>query len=402
MTAEPQPGTSPRWPNSLKIVVGLTYLAVVAGLLIRFRHLIGPLLLALMLAYLFHPLARALSTRLHLPWRLTVGLLYLFLVAGLIGLLIWGGTTLFGQLQSLIAFLDRVLRGLPAWAADYATRTVPIGPFEIDLSQLDLPAISNQLLTSAQTVLGRLGGLVGVLAGSLLSLLGWTAFVLLISYFILAESGGLRDRMLHVEIPGYHADVQRLGQELNRIWNAFLRGQVLLVLLTILPYGLVMTVLGVRFALPLALMAGLSKFVPYVGPGLTYTTTALVAFFQGSNHWGAPPLTFALLALAGGVLADQIFDNLVAPRVLGRVLGVHPAGILVAAIVAANLFGVIGLLIAAPGLATLKLFSTYAFRKLFDQDPWPAVEAGTMERRPIWARNRQGRSGLRNRVRKRR
>ncbi len=397
---ELQTTESPKWPNSVKVVVGLTYVAVIGGLLIRFRSLIGPLLLAVMLAYLFYPLVRAISTSLHLPWRLTVGLVYLIVVAGLIALLIWGGATLFSQLQSLIAFLDRVLRGLPVWAADYATRVIVVGPFEIDLSQLDLPALSNQLLTSAQTLLGRLGGLVGLVAGSLLSLLGWTAFVLLISYFILAESGGFRNRMVHIEIPGYNADIHRLGRELNRIWNAFLRGQMLLVLLTMVPYGIVMTVLGVHFALPLTLMAGLSKFVPYIGPGVTYTTTALVAFFQGSNLWGLPPHWYALLALAGGVLADQTFDNLVAPRVLGRVLGVHPAGILVAAIVAANLFGVIGLLVAAPVLATLKLFSTYTFRKMFDQDPWPVLEAGTVQREPWWTRSRRRWRKFRARKRK--
>jgi len=391
---------SPKWPLSLKVIVGVSYLLIVSGLLIRFRHLIGPLLLALILAYLFHPVVRFLSTRLHLPWRLTVGLLYLLLVATLLALLVWGGATLFGQLQSLITFLDRVIRGLPAWAADYATRVVAVGPFEIDLSQLDLPTLSDQLLAAAQTLLGRLGGLVGVVAGSLLNLLGWTAFVLLISYFILAESGGLRNRMVHVEVPGYNADIHRLGRELSRIWNAFLRGQMLLVLLTMLPYGLVMTVLGVRFALPLALMAGLSKLVPYIGPGMTYTTTALVALFQGTNLWGLPPLEFALLALGGGVLADQIFDNLVAPRVLGQVLGVHPAAILVAAIVAANLLGVIGLLLAAPVLATVKLFSTYTFRKLFDLDPWEAVEASTVQREPFWTRSRRRFQQFRARKRK--
>jgi hypothetical protein len=51
---------------------------------------------------------------------------------------------------------------------------------------------------------------------------------------------------------------------------------------------------------------------------------------------------------------------------------VHPAAVLVAAIIAANLIGIIGLLLAAPVLATLKLLAGYTLRKLLDQDPWTA------------------------------
>ena len=64
-------------------------------------------------------------------------------------------------------------------------------------------------------------------------------------------------------------------------------------------------------------------------------------------------------------------DNLVTAGLYGKALGVHPAAVLIAAIVAANLLGVIGLLRAAPVLATLTLFGRYAARKMFDLDPWP-------------------------------
>jgi hypothetical protein len=68
---------------------------------------------------------------------------------------------------------------------------------------------------------------------------------------------------------------------------------------------------------------------------------------------------------------DQIFDNLVSPRLLGQTLGVHPAGVLIVAIIAANLIGIIGLVLAAPVLATVNLLGRYIGRKMFDMDPWP-------------------------------
>jgi predicted PurR-regulated permease PerM len=67
---------------------------------------------------------------------------------------------------------------------------------------------------------------------------------------------------------------------------------------------------------------------------------------------------------------DQIYDNLVSPRIMGKSLGVHPAAVLVVAIIAFNLIGIIGLVLAAPALATVNLIGRYTARKMFDRDPW--------------------------------
>ncbi len=67
---------------------------------------------------------------------------------------------------------------------------------------------------------------------------------------------------------------------------------------------------------------------------------------------------------------DQIYDNLVSPRIMGKRLGVHPAAVLVVAIIAANLIGLIGLVLAAPVLASGSLVGRYTVRKMFDRDPW--------------------------------
>jgi len=71
------------------------------------------------------------------------------------------------------------------------------------------------------------------------------------------------------------------------------------------------------------------------------------------------------------VLLDQVFDNLVTPRFLGATLGVHPAAVLVSALIATNLIGIIGLVLAAPVLATIQLIGRYTLRKMFDLEPWP-------------------------------
>jgi predicted PurR-regulated permease PerM len=103
--------------------------------------------------------------------------------------------------------------------------------------------------------------------------------------------------------------------------------------------------------------------------------TFLVALFQGENYFGLVPYQYAILVVVSAFVLDQIFDNLVSPRLLGQALGVHPAGVLIAAIIAANLIGIIGLVLAAPVLATLGLLGRYIARKMLDLDPWPEPEA---------------------------
>jgi predicted PurR-regulated permease PerM len=74
------------------------------------------------------------------------------------------------------------------------------------------------------------------------------------------------------------------------------------------------------------------------------------------------------------LVIDQIFDYVVSPRILSDSLKVHPAAVLVAAIVAANLFGLLGVVVAAPILATSALLWKYIMRKMMDLNPWSEEE----------------------------
>jgi predicted PurR-regulated permease PerM len=177
-----------------------------------------------------------------------------------------------------------------------------------------------------------------------------------------------------LDIPGYSDDIRRLGFELSRIWNAFLRGQMIVFFLTAISYTIVFSILGVGYAIGIALLAGLAKFVPYVGAFIVWTTLALVAYFQPGTIFGLTPLAYAILAVTLAVLIDETFDNVITPRIIAQALRVHPAGVLVAAIIAANLLGLLGVVVAAPMLATVALLWRYTLRKLLDLDPWPEGE----------------------------
>lgn len=367
--------TSPPWSSTTKLVVSLTIVAILAGLFIQFRGIIGPLMLAFVLAYLLSPLAERIHRRLRFSWQLAVGVIYVLMLVMLLSGLTLGGLGVVQQVSSLVTVVQQYLTSLPKVIEDLSGRIYQFGPFQFDFRHMDLSAVSSQLLGMAQSLLGRTGTLLSTVASGAASFVAWGMFVMIISYFVLAESGGLRGQILSMDIPGYSEDLRRLSAELGRIWNAFLRGQIIIFILTIIIYTIVLGLLGVHYAIAIAFLAGLAKFVPYVGPFITWTTLALVAYFQGSTVFGLSPLGYAILDVGLGILIDQTFDNLVSPRIIGQALRVHPAAVLVAALIAANLVGLLGVVLAAPMLATVLLFWRYTLRKMLDLDPWPPGDA---------------------------
>jgi predicted PurR-regulated permease PerM len=159
--------------------------------------------------------------------------------------------------------------------------------------------------------------------------------------------------------------------------------------LVIVSYYVLLTILGTRLTLVIALMAGAARFIPYLGPLVTWTVTAIVAFLQPSNYYGLEPIWYAALVVGLCFLLDQVFDNLVVPRLMGQTLGVHPAGVLIAAIIATNLIGFVGLVLAAPVLATIALIGRYVGRKMFDLEPWPEPETRPEPAQLPWERTRR-------------
>jgi predicted PurR-regulated permease PerM len=365
---------TPPWSSTTKLVVALTLVALLAGLLITFRNIVGPLLLSFVLAYLLYPLAKGLTRRLSFSWRGAVNLIYLLVLIFLVGLLVSGGIALVDQFVSLIHFVDTRISALPDLIEQLTSMELRLGPFELSLQNLELEGLVSQILNGVQPLIGSLGGFVGAFATSAVSVLGWTLFVVLISYFILSESAGIPGRMIGLRIPGYQRDFDRMGRELGRIWNAFLRGQLIITTLTLVVYSILLGVLGVRFFYGLALLAALARFVPYVGPAITWATYGLVAYFQGYTIFGLAPFTYVVLVVGLALLIDTTIDNMIVPRILGDALRVHPAAVMIAALIAASLLGIIGIVLAAPVLASGKLVLEYAIAKLADTDPWEGID----------------------------
>ena len=366
---------SPPWGGNVKLVVGFTLVAIMAAFLINFQSLISPMLLTFILTYLLHPVVSSLSKSTKMSWRMAVNIVFVILVIGLGTSFAATGFALVQQLESLIQVVDSFINRLPDMVLEWSTSVYQIGPFELDVSQylsnVDLEALIQQFISIVQPALGQAGGVLATVATGMVSILGWGFFVILISYFLLADMNKVPGDLVVIDLPEYDADIRRMGKELSRIWNAFLRGQVILFSLTVLIYTALLVILDVRYVLGLAILAGFARFVPYLGQWVTWAVLIIVTLFQERNHFGLEPLQYLILVFVVALIMDNILDSIIAPRILGQTLGVHPAAVFVAALIALNILGLLGVILAAPVLASFILIGRYVFRKMLDLDPWP-------------------------------
>jgi predicted PurR-regulated permease PerM len=382
-TEEVRP-SSPRWNWPTKLVFGIALVAILIWVLIQFRGFLGPIIMAFMLTYLFFPLARLVQKKVKLSWRASVTIIYLLTILILAGLVTWGGLALGDQVQNLVNFVQNNIDEIPRLVEEFTQQTYAIGPFELDFSGFDWNSIANQIVSAIQPIVGQVGSVVGTVVGGAANVVFWIGLILIVSYFLLAESEGAESRFLKLQIPGYTEDVRRIGLELDKIWNAYIRGQIIVVLVTILFYTTFLGTMGIQFFFGLAVLAAIGHFVPYLGAWITWITFFLVALLQGPTIFNLPAGIYALIIVGVSIVIDSLIDNLITPKIMSENLKVHPALVLVGAMIGLDFLGVIGIILASPVMATIKLFFTYIIKKLTDQNPWEDLDNLEPEEKAKW------------------
>ena len=373
MTIESPP--SPSWSTTTKLVIGLTLVAIFAGVFLYFRSVISLMILAFIITYLFQPIVTFLTNKTRMSWRVSTTLVFIIFLILISGLLTGAGLAIAQQLAGLVRVLQDVAENLPQIAIDITSYLEQFGVGDL----INLSDLANRLLETLQPLLGQAGSVVGSIATGAATSIGKIFFVLLVAYFILAE--GHKVGQINIgQIPDYDYDLRRMTRQLRIVWDSFFRGQIIIFVMVFFVYVLVYSTLGVRYSIALAALTGLAVFIPYVGIWVTSIVLVMVTLFQPDNYFGMDPWQYAALVLGITLMINFTFDNYISPRFFGRTLDIHPAAVLVAALFMANLLGVVGIFLAAPVVATIKDVGFYVFRKMLDLDPWPEPEE---DQRPV-------------------
>lgn len=374
---------SPPWSVATKSIVVVGGLAIFTWVIWRFQNLISPLVLALILAYLLNPLVTQLMRRTGMQRGAAVLIVYVIvLLAWLTGAVALGFVA-FEQLSRLTALLPDSMTEFMALVQNQieAIRQYRINiagytlSGEMVTSRIDFNALTRQAVTLIQPALSQTGSWAAQLASATISTL-LTGFLIFIISLYMAKDSPQFSRSLSelAHQPGYQQDVERLLRDFARIWDAYLRGQVILGLVIGVLVALTLSLLGVNNALGLGVLSGVLEFLPVVGPLIGTAAAVLVAFFQTNNWLGMSAVNYALVVLAVMIIIQQIENNLLVPRIVGDALDLHPLVVMISVLMGTSLAGILGAILAAPVVASVKLLGAYAWRKLLDLPPFPADE----------------------------
>jgi len=354
--------TSKRWSSTTKIIVASLLALLGVILLITFRAMIRPTIVALLLTFILHQPVNWVQARTGWSRGASVGGVYLFLILLLI--------------ITPVAFLPRLVESLQSLSTALGTlvndlQTAALGPiFQFGGYELRLDSLFQQLGTVIQDVLSpAAAGALGF-ALSLTTTVLSTIYVLVLGFWLLKDIHILQRSILNSVPIDYREDVRRLGVDLSNIWYAFLRGQFVLALVVGTMTWIAMAIVGLPNAAGLALLAALMEFLPTVGPGISGAIGTLFALFQGSNWLPVNNLVFALIVVGLYVVITQIESVYLIPRLVGRRVNLHPAVTFAGIISAALVFGFLGVLLITPTIASVRVLLAYIFHKLWDQEPF--------------------------------
>ena len=357
---------SMRWNTTTKIIVTASLAASLIWLLVVFRSMISPTIVALLLTFVLGYPVTWIQRR--TGWTRTAAVLtvYLFLLALLALTPVLILPRLATQLNSLNTVLQELVTNL---------QTTSAGPiFSIGGFSLSVDSAFQQLGALLQNAFSpAASGALNLARGLTTGVLS-TVYALVICFWLLKDSHKLQ-RYLMAQIPvSYSEDVRRLAADLGQIWSAFLRGQFSLAVVVGVMTWIPFVILGVPDAGALALLAGFMEFLPTVGPGISGAIGIAVVLFRGSTWLPIGNLAFATLIGLIYVVITQIESVYLIPRLVGRRVRLHPAVTFAGIINAAIVFGVLGVLLATPVIASARTLLSYVYRKLFDLPPFDTLE----------------------------
>ncbi|MDF2439783.1 MAG: hypothetical protein JWN98_767 [Abditibacteriota bacterium] len=339
---------------------GLLFLLAAYGLFLV-RGVLPIFGVALLFAYALEPILRRLEMR---GYTRGGAVFYVFLVFLL----------LFAIMLALFASAWQQLRDLALNLPTYQAQGAALVDQNLArFEQLRLPSNLKKSVIEAVTDLQNrlpanfslvLRNGVSWVLGSLGSI-GITMIVVpILTLYFMLEMNPLRARLLMIVPPSYRRDVTEIGTSINELLGRYVRGQMIVCSL----FGALCTVsfhalfflYGMDYPLVLGLIAGLIYIVPYIGMG----TIAIAAGATGYFTADSAPVTCAILAVISCVLLNLVIDYGISPRVLGRGVGLHPLLVIFALLSGAQIGGVLGMILAVPAFASLRVVAIYLFPQL--------------------------------------
>ncbi len=337
------------WQADLAVFISLAIFFLLAWAI---GAAITPFVLALLFAYILNPAVRFLERR-GVPRGIGAAVFSLFLFIALAGIL-------FGAIYILMLEIPQLVNNIPTYIDTfrneyfpYISRTLGLGPgydFNTLIGKLK-QEVSN---LSPESYGSALGHVLHLVAGTLnLFLLVLTLFLIpIFMIYLLMSWNQMKQDAMGLMPEGYREYVVEKLKEVETVLRDFIKGQLLVALIMGLLYCAGFYFAGVDMPILVGMGAGILNLVPYLGTTLGGLTAVVLVLLKYHD-------AFHPLVVIGIISVVQALEGyLITPKVIGHKLGLHPLIIILSLLVLGKLLGFVGILLAVPIAAVVKVFLT--------------------------------------------
>jgi predicted PurR-regulated permease PerM len=208
-------------------------------------------------------------------------------------------------------------------------------------------SVANSFSSVFTTIWGVIGGLAALLV------------VLVLAFYIVVEDDRARKYFKNLAPVEYQPYISQLIGKMQTKMGAWLRAQIILGLIVGVAVYIGLSLLGVKYALLLALMAGLFELIPYAGPVLSLIPAVLISFVQS-------PIK-GLFVIILYLVVQQLENNILVPKIMQKVVGLNPVVSIVAMLIGWKLGGVLGAILAIPVATMAAVLLEDLFEEYFNR-----------------------------------
>ena len=298
---------------------------------------------ALMLAYFFDPLYKFLLNK-KAPKVLAIIIVFGIIIALLI-------LTIFFLIPSVINQLNILYKEIPNFIENYQNLILSIKP---QLSKFINPAdveilLKENLSELQKSVLGFSQSIIIYLSNIVSSITFGIVIVPLILFYLMRDMFVFKENLYIFVSKKNKKEFKEVLEEIDYIVSGFIRGRIIVCFIVGTLIGIGLYFLNLKFALIIGIVSGVFNFVPYLGP-IVGVVLALI-FALGSSWWTL------LMIVVLFVLVNQLEAVYLNPNILGKGLGLHPLTVILSMLICGQLLGILGVLVAVPLAAILKVLA---------------------------------------------
>ncbi|MBI4534577.1 MAG: AI-2E family transporter, partial [Candidatus Melainabacteria bacterium] len=202
------------------------------------------------------------------------------------------------------------------------------------------------------------GAVIGKISEMTMSTMAWVLYaisIFVVSFYFLLEGHSIKDAVIKLFPQRYHNALQLMASDVDDNLQAFFRGQVVLAILAGLVMLGVYVLFGVQYALLLSAFLAVWEVVPVIGPPIGFAPAIISVAIHGITFPANRIVQIIVLTLVFNVL-QQLKDNVLAPRYIGNVIGLHPILIFVAIMIGARVDGMLGIIFSLPMACVVSVF----------------------------------------------